>query len=120
MLTTMHLLEELVELEERLLEQGWGTDRASVEDMFAPEFVCFGSTGRMWTKETLLDQIPRIPGQPIVLSSATCYPMSDTSALLTYRLTLGDRRSLRSSLWAQRDGKWQRLFHQGTPAAVQN
>jgi len=116
----MRLLEELVDLEERLLQEGWGTDRASVEDLFAPEFVCFGSTGRMWTKATLLDQIPRIPGQLLVMSGATCYPMSDTAALLTYRLKIGDRRSLRSSLWVNRDGRWQRLFHQGTAAAVQN
>ncbi len=62
----------------------------------------------------------RIPETEFVLSGATCYVMSDTSALLTYRLTFGDRRSLRSSLWGQRDSRWQRLFHQGTTAAVQS
>jgi hypothetical protein len=120
MLAVMRLLEQLVELEERLLGLGPACDMACVESLMTEEFVEFGSSGRMWTRATILDELARTPARNFVLSGATCYIMSDTSALLTYRLTLNDRRSLRSSLWVHRDGRWQMLFHQGTVAAVQS
>jgi hypothetical protein len=47
--------------------------------------------------------------------------LADDVALVTYRSqrhasgTLPASASLRSSLWKQRDGRWQMFFHQGTP-----
>jgi hypothetical protein len=44
-------------------------------------------------------------------------PLGEGAALATYHITTTNSTSHHSSIWVQRDNRWQMLFHQGTIAA---
>jgi hypothetical protein len=117
-------LDALVALEVELHRGAVRADRARLDALLHPDFVEFGRSGTVWTREATLQEFadggtfaPRITADRFALQR-----LDDTLALLTYRsahLDAQDRRhrfTLRSSLW-QRDaaGRWQLRFHQGTP-----
>jgi hypothetical protein len=109
----MTLLDELVRLEETLLRLGPACDRACIESLLAADFVEFGASGRVWDRAAILEELELPRERSFTLTDAACRPLGADAALLTYRIP-GRRESLRSSLWARRDGRWQMLFHQGT------
>jgi hypothetical protein len=114
----------LVALEVELHRGTVRADRSRMDALLHHDFVEFGRSGTVWTREATLDEFaagdaaaPRIAADRFALQR-----LDDTFALLTYRSahldTQGARHrfTLRSSLW-QRDaaGRWQLRFHQGTP-----
>jgi hypothetical protein len=114
----------LVALEVELHRGTVRADRSRMDALLHPDFVEFGRSGTVWTREATLDEFaagdaaaPRIAADRFAMQR-----LDDTFALLTYRSahldTQGARHrfTLRSSLW-QRDaaGHWQLRFHQGTP-----
>jgi hypothetical protein len=109
----MMLLDELLRLEETLLRLGPECDRARLESLLAADFVEFGASGRVWSRSEILEELAGAGERTLTLTEAVCRPLGADAALLTYRIP-GQRESLRSSLWARRDGRWQMFFHQGT------
>jgi hypothetical protein len=112
------LAAQIRELEERLLEP---EVRASAEELallLADDFLEFGSSGRTWGKQQVLDALPRQRGVRFSIRDFQVRSLAPGVALATYRAALlnnGTAYSLRSSIWRLEDDQWRMTFHQGTP-----
>ena len=115
---------EIRALEERLANPGPGDSKESLAGMFAAEFREFGSSGRIFDAETVLGALGGVAQRPsrapISLEGFRTERVAPNVVLATYlaRVPAGPGwkpPTLRSSLWCKRDGRWQILFHQGTP-----
>jgi hypothetical protein len=109
-------------------------DPAAVEgdliDLLTDDFLEFGQSGRVWTRETIAPLLGSSPdgsagaaapeGAAAAPEGGAAAPeleafevtrLGEGVALVTYR-ALGANRS---SIWVRRDGRWRMRFHQGTP-----
>ena len=116
------LTEELRSLEERLLDPEIRRDRSAVASLLVPEFVEFGSSGRVFTREHVLGLLENEEPRRIGLRDFAVALLAPAVALATWRSVRIDGPEpgtsfLRSSLWVRRDGRWQMIFHQGTREA---
>jgi hypothetical protein len=113
------------ELEERLLRPDVRSPPEEIAKLLADEFIEFGRSGCVFNKhhviEALRDEQPEGLSPARTADGLTVRWLTKYSALVTYRTvsrisTTGDkRRTLRSSIWKRIDGRWQMIFHQGTP-----
>lgn len=109
-------------LEEALLDPVVRRDRARVSALLAEEFQEFGSSGRVWTRERILDLLAGEEYQPLSLKDFECRRIAEGVALVTYCSVRADPQTgersaaLRSSLWVNESGEWRMRFHLGTPA----
>lgn len=118
----MSLADDLRALEEQLLQTAFRRNRKAVSELLADDFREFGSSGRVWNKQQILDLLETEEGFTYSLNDFRAIELSRDTILVTYRLTTHrrggeSRTTLRSSIWVMRDGSWQLLFHQGTPTA---
>jgi glyoxylase I family protein len=86
-----------------------GTDR-SLESLLADDFVEFGSSGEIWSRQMVVELLRREAPRAISLEAFSAALLSDGVALLTYRAG----GSNRSSVWTRTRGVWRVRFHQGT------
>ncbi len=110
---------EIRALEERLANPGPTADRYELSTIFAPEFREFGSGGRVFDSETVLEAIGRGGVAELHLEGFRVERIATNVILATYiaRTAAGPGwrpPSLRSSLWCRRESRWQIVFHQGT------
>jgi hypothetical protein len=112
-------------LELRLQLPSVRSSRAQLDQLLADEFMEFGSSGKTYDKRQVIQalladpksQLPRHPA----LRSVKAQWLSEDVVLLTFRSTqtrAGTAERLhanRSSIWKRSNGRWQMLFHQGTP-----
>jgi hypothetical protein len=108
-------------LEESLLDPAVRRDRARVRAILAEDFLEFGSSGRVWTRNTIVELLTfETKFVPPSIEDFQCAQLSEHVALATYRTvrtddTTGERLvSLRSSIWTRESGEWKMRFHQGT------
>jgi hypothetical protein len=109
----------LVRLEKSLL-QAPGRKSSELSQLLADDFVEFGCSGRSFTKLEVIQALYTEPAVEFETSDFLVRFLDAHIALLTYvahRNGSPSSTSLRSSLWKQKDGRWQLVFHQGTPAA---
>ena len=101
-----------------------GDSKESLAGVFAAEFREFGSSGRAFDAETVLGALGGVAQRPsrapISLEGFRAEKVAPNVVLATYlaRVPAGPGwrpPTLRSSLWCKRDGRWQIMFHQGTP-----
>jgi hypothetical protein len=109
-----HLEEELLKPEVRK-----SVDRLS--RLLADEFVEFGSSGRIFDKRQIIEALQKEPSdakKQISLVDFTVRRLAPDVMLVTYRATLPDMpvSRIRSSIWKLIEGRWQMIFHQGTPS----
>jgi hypothetical protein len=114
------LAAHLFDLEQRLLQPSTRRDTAALTSLLAEDFREFGSSGRFYTRQQIIDLLAAETPRHITLSDPLCQRLAEDIALLTYRSTHTialnvASHALRSSLWVRRDGRWQMIFHQGTP-----
>jgi len=110
-------------LEEELFKQSVRGSPEAVSNLLADSFVEFGRSGRVYEKEEVVRRLAAESIEPPETHTARDFvprPLADDIVLLTYRsfrLAEGkeDRHTLRSSLWKFISGRWQMVFHQGTP-----
>lgn len=106
--------------EESLLDPAARKNRAHVADLLAGDFQEFGSSGRVWTREQILDLLESEEPQQLAMENLVCHLIARGAALITYLAVRSDAetneqtRTLRSSLWTEESGKWRMRFHQGT------
>ena len=104
------------ELEESLLLPDVRKSGRLVE-LVADDFVEFGSSGRTYTKADLVAALQAEVPVTQTTSDFRIAKLAPEIALLTYRI---ERHAsppvytLRSSIWRNRDGRWQMVFHQAT------
>lgn len=113
---------EVRALEEKLLQPDFRRNREAVAALLADDFREFGSSGRAWTKQQVLDKLESEPPFEAVMQDFEATKLADEVVLVTYAVTLQSsdsesRTSLRSSVWIRRDDRWKMIFHQGTPAS---
>lgn len=118
------LLATLQHLEERLLRPELRSSAKEVADLLADDFIEFGRSGRIYDKpqtvEALASEVPGFGLAERLASHFHASQLAEGVVLLTYRSVRRETgnmaHSLRSSIWAWRKGRWQMVFHQGTPA----
>jgi hypothetical protein len=116
---------ELERLELLLMDPALPRDREAVAALLAEDFFEFGSSGRMWTRETTLELLATESYSRPNAEGFTCRALAPNAVLLTYRtLREGEHgkpvTTLRSSIWLNATGiadGWKICFHQGTRAA---
>lgn len=108
-------------LEESLLDPAVRRDRARLRDLLADDFLEFGSSGRIWTRNTIIELLSRESSfVPPAIEEFRCSLLSDNVALIGYLTVRSDPQSgemlasLRSSIWVYVNGAWRMRFHQGT------
>ena len=116
----------LRKLEEELLDPEVRRSPERVGRLLADDFVEFGSSGRAYVKTEILAALQKEtpdPGSSIMLTEFAARSLSPEVMLVTYRTVRSSERSanprisrLRSSIWQKREGRWQMVFHQGTPS----
>ena len=115
------LAAQLLALEAALQSQAVRSDSARLAALLADEFVEFGSSGNLWTRAATLADLPAEDFCRRSIRDFQARLLADDVAFVTYRSerlasgALPASASLRSSLWTWRDGRWQMIFHQGTP-----
>ena len=112
-----NLEELLLKLEQRLMDPVFLKDRGRVSALLAEDFREFGSSGRVWSRDEILNP-SETQTAPLVedFSVKTIAPELVQVTYRTLKRVPGDKpqAALRSSLWIRRGDKWQMLFHQGT------
>jgi hypothetical protein len=114
------LAAHLFHLEQQLLEPSTRHDAIALTSLLAEDFREFGSSGRIYTRQQIIDLLAAETPRHITLSDPFCQQLAEDIALLTYRSTRttalkAASHALRSSLWIYRDDRWQMIFHQSTP-----
>jgi len=114
----------LKRLEARLQIPSVRTSRRQLDLLLAEEFVEFASSGGIYSKRKLIDELCSDPRESqrrfATLQKLNVAWLGEDVALLTYRSAKvqGDNpRQIanRASIWKRIDGRWRMVFHQGTP-----
>jgi ribonuclease HI len=108
--------DRVVALELRLLDPSTRSSPAQVRGLLHPEYVEFGASGRVWTRDAVADAISS-DDEVIDVIDMRADRLSPDVVLLTYRAQRPARTALRSSVWVRRDEGWCMRFHQGTPSS---
>jgi hypothetical protein len=101
-----------------LLGSAVRSSRAQAERLLDEEFVEFGSSGRVWDRESVLAAMAgALPGEdePIEPVGVRGVRLAENWVHVTYTTDRRGSRSRRSSLWRRSGGRWRLYFHQGTP-----
>ena len=115
------LRQQLLRLEESLLRPEIRHSRSELERLLADDFVEFGSSGEVYDREAIIDALFREKSGHLSLTEFQAVQLAPEVVLVTYRAmsTAQDGgptvHSLRSSIWKLAAGRWQIVFHQGTP-----
>jgi hypothetical protein len=114
------LFAHLLACESALLDPAVRRNRARVSEFLAEDFLEFGSSGQVWTREQILKLLATEDYQPPSIEGFKCALIAESVALVTYRTVRTDPHTsacvatLRSSLWTNESGAWRIRFHQGT------
>jgi hypothetical protein len=114
------LAEQLFECEKKLLDPVLRRTPEKLAPLLADDFMEFGSSGRTYDKKQILYQLRKQLLAQLTMEEFRVVELTPHAALVTYRARAesadgkGEKYSLRSSLWVQRAGEWQMIFHQGT------
>ena len=109
------------ELENQLLKPEVRQSPCDIDRLLADEFVEFGSSGKTYNKH---QSVGGMPQARMSLSHFKAELLAPGVALTTYRVVKHDeprpgmKHSLRSSIWKLKEGRWQMVFHQGTPTTA--
>jgi hypothetical protein len=110
----------LRELEERLLQPALRKSAQVVADLLADEFIEFGSSGRVFNKQQIIENLQNEPPTQRAIVEFNTSVLAAGVVLVTYRMVkynlAGEEPaySLRSSIWKLIDDRWKIVFHQGT------
>ena len=116
------LQEHLRELEERLLRPEVRRSPQELAQLLADDFREFGGSGRIFDKQQIIEALQNEQPSELWLEEFRSVALAPEIALATYRATSKaahtgtESHSLRSSVWRKQNGRWQIVFHQGTPA----
>ncbi|MFN7091986.1 MAG: DUF4440 domain-containing protein [Allorhizobium sp.] len=93
--------------------------------LLADEFIEFGRSGRVYNKAVTIEALAAEdvsgPAATPKVSAFSVNRLSPDVVLVTYKSirepteSQEGRQTLRSSIYRHQDGRWQIIFHQGTP-----
>jgi hypothetical protein len=107
-------------LEESLWVEASRFDESFMQHALAADFIEFGRSGRMHTREAVLKATRHAIGAVLPLRELEVRLLDENTAQITY---VSDTESAdggrllarRSSIWSKTSLGWQLRFHQGTP-----
>ena len=110
---------ELQILEFLLMDPAVRRDRERVAALLSDDFIEFGSSGQVWSRDSTLEQLATQTYEAPVVEDFACMMLAENVALVTYRSVrtkaTGERdESLRSSVWTRESDIWRICFHQAT------
>lgn len=114
----------LRKLEERLLQPDVRRSAQDVAELLTDNFIEFGGSGRIFTKQQIIESLRQEPPARLALMNFRATTLAPGVVLVTYRAVRyaasGEQTaySLRSSIWRLSEGRWQMIFHQGTPGSA--
>jgi len=116
----MSIKETIRALEEHLARSSSENSEQDVSELIADKFIEYGSSGRVYNKTQVLEGILGREPVKIDFPNFKVKSLAPDILLTTFQAVLyeSDERkiySLRSSIWKLTEGKWQIIFHQGTP-----
>jgi hypothetical protein len=111
--------DELERLELLLMNPEVRRDRKRVRALLTDDFVEFGSSGRIWTRDAMLEELASETYTAPQAEDFAFRSLDGDVALVTYRTCRKDAGgektvTLRSSIWTRESGSWKVCFHQGT------
>ncbi|MBN1668678.1 MAG: DUF4440 domain-containing protein [Anaerolineales bacterium] len=113
------LSETIRALEERLLQPEIRRSVEQVDVLLADAFLEIGSSGKLYDKTQIVAALQVEPDVRFSLEDFRVRELAPHVVLAIYRTsrTTGDEMkwALRSSIWKLAEGRWQMVFHQGTP-----
>lgn len=110
-------VEAVVELEQELLSPAVRSDYGQLAYLLHPEYREIGSSGRLWGREELIEELVQGPEPQARFELVDATPLHGDLVQIVYRTSGPGGRALRSSLWQRDAGRWRLRFHQGTPEA---
>ncbi len=116
----MNLHTHIRQLEEQLLNPSVRSSREKLDELIADQFIEYGSSGQLFTKQQIIDYMPRETPTTRSIEKFDIVDLADEVKLAIYLVVTyikGENlpvQSLRSSIWKLIDGRWQVVFHQGT------
>jgi len=112
-------------LEEQLLQPNTRRSADKLCNLLADDFVEFGSSGRTFDKSKIIESLRQEQQQEQSaqrsIADFSTRSLSSDTVLVTYRLVVQrgtaelQVHSIRASIWKSINGRWQMVFHQGTP-----
>lgn len=121
---TSTLLATLQALEVELHHPGVRCDAQRLDQLLHPDFHEVGRSGRPYDRATVVRFLgEQVAFPPVISDDFALQALGPGIALLSYRSALRrpdatpENHTLRSSVWVQHGGRWQLIYHQGTPAA---
>lgn len=107
--------QELHASEMEMLDPAVRADSVRVRELLHDDFIEFGSTGRVYDKNILVEMLRTERPSTVVIRDFTVRQLASDTALVTYR-TVGQsgQEARRSSVWVRQDRAWRMVFHQGT------
>lgn len=96
-----------------------GTGRQDFEAMIDPDFWEVGASGRVYSRQFVLDTLERRHAAGPVkdewrVEDCAYREVGPQTYLFTYQLHQGERISRRATLWRRGGDGWKALYHQGT------
>ena len=104
----------IYELEIELLKPAARKSVERLDQLISDEFIEFGSSGKVYSKQDILQTLPYEKEQAIEINNFKTAELSEDVVLATYRATIDGVPSLRSSIWKRVSSNWKMIFHQGT------
>lgn len=119
----LSLLPEDIAILTRLEESMWiertRFDESFLQRTLASDFVEFGKSGKMHSRDAVLNSARKVIGIVLPLRELAVRRLDENTAQVTYisETENADGRlvSRRSSIWFKTPQGWQLRFHQGTP-----
>lgn len=110
--------EKFQRLEESLWLPKTRFDQSYMNEILADNFIEFGRSGRIYTREEILSAPHQEINISLPLKNMVINRVTDELVLITYRSEVYYdvlEAANRSSLWILSDDRWRLRFHQGTP-----
>lgn len=117
MLKENPIISTIRELELSLLDPTARQSLEKLHKLIADDFVEFGSSGKVYNKQNILDSLPSEELRKFEIYDFEIKKLSKTVILATYKTLENQIICLRSSIWQNNKGHWQMCFHQGTKEA---
>lgn len=119
MKNTLLIEKQILQFEEKLIHPSTRRSSKELAQLIADNFIEFGSSGKVYTKQQVIEALDKEMPDKITIENFTCTELSMEIALVTYHSTRhkqdGDKIfCLRSSVWKLFDDGWKIIFHQGT------
>ena len=110
---------ELTQLEEDMWREAARYDPTFQERRFAQDFIEFGRSGRVYTREQVISTEPQQILAVLPLPNLAIRLLDADTAQVTYDSQVTHDGAVqfahRSSIWSRIGGIWVMRFHQGTP-----